>query len=164
MQVTTDALDFTLATHGITSETARARLLEAYRTLDCFPEVSGVLRQLKSAGFKTAILSNGTRDMLADAMSAEGITEFIDHALSVDEVGVFKTHPRVYQLALERLQVPASAISFQSSNGWDAYAASDFGMRVVWCNRYDQKPEQLPGQPDRVIASLKTLPDLLELA
>ncbi len=164
MQVTTDALDFTLATHGIDNPAARARLLEAYRTLDCFPEVPGVLRQLKSAGFETAILSNGTHGMLADAMSAAGITEFIDHALSVDEVGVFKTHPRVYQLALERLKVPASAISFQSSNGWDAYAASDFGMRVVWCNRYAQQPERLPGHPNQVIQTLEALPSLLELA
>src|SRR5256885_13179529 len=34
---------------------------------------------------------------------------------------------------------------------WDAWAASAFGMRVVWCNRYDQRPERLPGKPDREI-------------
>lgn len=164
MQVTADALDFVLDTFGIADASARERLLAAYRTLECFPEVPGVLDRLKSAGFKTAILSNGTRDMLSDAMAAAGITRYIDLALSVDEVGVFKTHPRVYQLAVDRLQVPASMIAFQSSNGWDAYAASDFGMRVVWCNRYSQKPERLPGSPDLVVPSLADLPGLLELA
>ena len=80
---------------------------------------------------------------------------------SVEEVGVFKTHPRVYQLAVDRLGVPAGAISFQSSNAWDAHAASAFGMRVVWCNRYGQRRERLPGAPDREVRTLAELPALL---
>ena len=54
-----------------------------------------------------------------------------------------------YASAVDRLGVPANAIAFQSSNAWDAYAASAFGMRVAWCNRYGQRPERLPGRPDR---------------
>jgi len=34
---------------------------------------------------------------------------------------------------------------------------------VVWCNRYDQRPEKLPGRPDREIRSLAELPALLGL-
>lgn len=71
-------------------------------------------------------------------------------------------HPRVYQRAVDRLGVPASAIAFQSSNAWDAYAASAFGMRVVWCNRYNQRRERLPGTPDREIRTLAELPELLQ--
>ena len=59
--------------------------------------------------------------------------------------------PKVYQLALDRFALPAAAIRFQSSNGWDANSAAAFGMRVVWCNRYGQPPEWLPGKPDREI-------------
>ena len=76
-------------------------------------------------------------------------------------VCVFKTHPKVYQYALDSLDLEASAISFQSSNAWDAYAASAFGMRVVWCNRYGQPPERLPGKPDCEITSLAELPTLV---
>jgi 2-haloacid dehalogenase len=68
-----------------------------------------------------------------------------DAVLSADAVRAFKTHPDVYQYALRSLDLPASAISFQSSNAWDAHGASDFGMRVVWCNRYGQRRERLPG-------------------
>ena len=74
---------------------------------------------------------------------------------------MFKPHPSVYQLAVDRLGVPAQQISFQSSNAWDAHAASAFGMRVVWCNRYGQRRERLPGAPDREIRTLAELPDLL---
>jgi len=81
--------------------------------------------------------------------------------LSVESVGVYKPHPKVYQLAVDRLGIPAAAIAFHSSNAWDAYAASAFGMRVVWCNRYGQRPERLPGKPDRMVRSLAELPALV---
>lgn len=160
-QVTGEALDFTLETLKIGDAKARDRLLNLYRTLECFPEVPQVLRQLKGAGFVTAILSNGSPAMLADAVAGAKLGSLLDHVLSVEDVGVFKPHASVYRLAVDRLGVPAGAISFQSSNAWDAYAASAFGMRVVWCNRYGQRRERLPGAPDREIRSLAELPPLL---
>jgi len=120
-----------------------------------------MLGRLKAVGLKTAILSNGSPDMLDAAVNKAGIGDLLDAVLSVERAGVYKPHPKVYQLAVDRLAIPAGAISFQSSNAWDAYAASAFGMRVVWCNRYGQRPERLPGRPDREIASLEELPALL---
>ena len=160
-QVTGDALDFTLETLGLAKAGVRDRLMGLYRALDCFPEVPDVLRRLKDAGFVTAILSNGSPSMLADVVAAAKLDGLLDHVWSVEEVGVFKTHPRVYQLAVDRLGVAPGAISFQSSNAWDAHAASAFGMRVVWCNRYGQRRERLPGAPDREVRSLAELPALL---
>ena len=101
------------------------------------------------------------RRCCADAVAGAKLEGLLDHVLSVEEVGVFKPDGRVYQLAVDRLGVPASAIAFQSSNAWDAYAASAFGMRVVWCNRYGQRRERLPGAPDREIRTLAELPALL---
>jgi 2-haloacid dehalogenase len=160
-QVTGDALDYTLETLGITDPQVRDRLMGLYRTLDCFPEVPQVLERLKQAGFVTAILSNGSPAMLRDAVAGAKLAGLLDHVLSVEEVGIFKPDGRVYQLAVDRLGVPARAIAFQSSNAWDAYAASAFGMRVVWCNRYGQRRERLPGAPDREITTLAELPALL---
>lgn len=161
-QVTGDALDFTLETLGIPDPAVRERLMNLYRTLDCFPEVPDLLSRLKAAGFATAILSNGAPAMLADAVAGAKLGSLLDHVISVEEVGVFKPHSGVYQRAVDRLGVPASAIAFQSSNAWDAYAASAFGMRVVWCNRYGQRRERLPGTPDREIRTLADLPQLLQ--
>ena len=159
--VTGDALDFSMETLGLADAALRDRLMGLYRTLDCFPEVPKVLAELKERGFVTAILSNGSPSMLADAVAHAKLGLLLDHVLSVEEVGIFKTHPNVYRMAVDRLGVPASAISFQSSNGWDAYAASAFGMRVVWCNRYGQRRERLPGAPDHEIRTLAELPALL---
>jgi len=160
-RVTSDALDFAMESLDIDNATLRARLLQLYRTLRCFPEVPGVLKELKSAGYVTAILSNGSPGMLADAVESAGLADVLDHVLSVEQVGVFKPHPSVYRLAVDTLGVPAGKIAFQSSNAWDAHAASAFGMSVVWCNRYGQRRERLPGAPDREIRSLAELPALL---
>lgn len=157
-QVTGDALDFALETLGIAKPGIRDRLMTLYLTLDAFPEVPGVLKQLKAAGMRTAILSNGSPRMLDAAVKGAKLEGLFDAVLSVEEVGVYKPHPKVYQLAVDRLGVPASAISFQSSNAWDAYAASAFGMQVVWCNRYGQRRERLPGSPNQEVKSLTELP------
>jgi 2-haloacid dehalogenase len=160
-QVTGDALDFSLETLGIDKPGLRDRLMSLYLTLDPFPEVPDVLRRLKAAGMRTAILSNGSPSMLDAVVKAAKLDTMLDAVLSVEAVGVFKPSADVYRLAVERLAVPATAISFQSSNAWDAYAASAFGMRVVWCNRYGQRPERLPGHPDREVRSLAELPALV---
>ena len=164
LQVTGWALDFTLETMGIGNTDLRERLLRLTMTLDAFPEAPAALRRLKAAGMRLAILSNGTPAMLDAAVAAAGIGELFEAVLSVEEVGVYKPHPKVYQLALDRLGLPASAIAFQSSNAWDAHAASAFGMQVVWCNRTGQRREHLPGAPDREIRSLSELPALVGAA
>jgi 2-haloacid dehalogenase len=78
-----------------------------------------------------------------------------------DIVRVYKPDPRVCQLAVERLGVEAGSISFQSANAWDAAGAASFGLRVVWVNRFAQRREHLPYEPDAEIPSLGDLPRLL---
>lgn len=164
-QVTGEALDFALDTafaddgppNGL-----RQALMDSYLTLHTYPEVPGVLKRLKDGGMKTAILSNGAPEMLGKVCDSTGIADVLDAVLSVEEVGVFKPHPSVYQLAVDRLEVSApSAISFQSSNAWDASAASAFGFRVAWCNRFGQARERLPGNPDAELRSLDPLPGIV---
>jgi len=135
--------------------------MELYLTLDAFPEVPDVLPRLKAAGIATASLSNGSPHMLSAAVEGAHIGPFLDAVISVEEVGVFKPHPKVYQRAVDRLGVAPGQIAFQSSNAWDAWAASAFGMRVVWCNRYGQRRERLPGSPDAEIRTLAELPPLV---
>jgi 2-haloacid dehalogenase len=160
-QVTGEALDYTLETLGIDRPGLRDRLMALYLSLDAFPEVPETLRRLKAAGMRTAILSNGSPRMLDAVVKGAGLDGLLDAVLSVETAGIYKPHPKVYQLAVDRLAVPAAAIAFQSSNAWDAYAASAFGMKVVWCNRYGQRRERLPGAPDREIRSLAELPALV---
>ena len=153
-KVTADALDYALAAHAIADPALRARLLALYDTLDPFPEVPAVLGHLAARGYRLAILSNGSPDMLAPLVDRPGIREHLAAVMSVDEVGIFKTSPFVYRHAAERLGLDPAQICFFSSNGWDAWAAADFGMRVMWCNRAGLPPERLPGTPDLTLSTL----------
>ncbi len=160
-QVTGDALAFTLATLRIERPGLHARLMDLYLRLATFPEVPETLRRLKASGRKLAILSNGTPAMLEAVVRSAGLEQIFDAVLSVEEVGVYKPHPSVYGLASNRLELAPARICFLSSNGWDAFLAKAFGMRVLWCNRYGQAPERIPATPDGEIAQLGALPELL---
>jgi 2-haloacid dehalogenase len=162
-QVTGEALDYAMETLGLADAGLRKRLMELYLGLAPFPEVPDMLARLQRAGMRMAILSNGAPWMLQSLVDQAELAERFEALLSVEEVGAFKPHPKVYQLAVDRLGVPARAILFLSSNGWDAHAAASFGMRVLWCNRTAQRRERLPGAPDRTVTSLADLPALLGL-
>jgi len=156
-QVTEDALAFAMETLGVADAALAARLMDEYQRLDAFPEVPRALERLRRAGVRLAILSNGTPGMLASSARHGGIAPLLEAILSVEEVGIYKPSPRVYQLAVDRLGVAADRILFVSANGWDAFAAKAFGVRVAWCNRAGQPPERIPEPPDVVVRDLSEL-------
>jgi 2-haloacid dehalogenase len=160
-QVTQDALEFAFDMYNLEDPELRNDLIKAYLHLDCYPEVPEALSMLKARRFKIAILSNGTPAMLEAAVKNSGIEELIEKNFSVEEVGVFKPDPRVYQIAVDGLNVTPDEIVFQSSNAWDVSGAATFGFRVSWINRFGQRAERLPGQPDVEIKTLLELADLL---
>ena len=159
--VTAQALDHAMAVFDMRDDGLRARLLELYRKLQAYPEVSSVLRRLRDAGLATAILSNGSPSMLDSAVSAAGLAGSFDHVLSVAELGVYKPDPAVYRLAADRLGAGAGEICFLSSNGWDARGAAWFGFQTVWVNRFGQAEENLPGDIRARARDLNDLPPLL---
>jgi 2-haloacid dehalogenase len=162
-QVTGHALAYALDAHGVRDPRLEDDLLQAYLSLECYPEVPRVLGELRQAGMKTAVLSNGSPMMLEAAVGSSGIGALLDAVISVDVLGVFKPDLRVYQLAIETLGVGRDQVSFQSSNAWDAAAAATFGFKVAWCNRFSQVPERLPDAPHAEVRSLAELPPLLGL-
>ena len=155
-QVTADALDWAMERMGIEGEGLRARLLALYDTLPAYPEAADALAALRAAGHRTAILSNGTPAMLDAAVAASGLGPF-EAVVSAEEAGVFKIAPAVYDLVEARLGVPPGAVTFVSSNGWDAAGAAAYGFHAVWVNRRGEPVERLPGRPARIVPDLSGL-------
>lgn len=162
-QVTSDGLAYALGASGVDDPALHDRLMQLYMTLEAYPDVPDTLRTLRQGGKKTAILSNGTPEMLNAAIGTAGLTDVFDAALSVEEVGIYKPDARVYQLAVDRLGSAPARICFVSTNAWDAAGAAHFGFKVAWLNRFDLSLDRLPGQPAAVITSLAALPELLGL-
>ena len=93
-QVTSDALQFSMRSLGLSDPSLHDKLMEFYLTLSPFPEVADTLQRIKAGGLMTAILSNGTPRLLQAAVQHAGIQHLLDAILSVEEVGVFKPDGR----------------------------------------------------------------------
>ena len=140
----------------VATDAALARLMDAYLTLACFPEVREALRRL--AGRPRAILSNGSPQMLAAAVASSRLGDALEHVISVDRVKVYKPAPAVYALGPAALGVRADELLFISSNAWDVAGAKAFGYRVAWCNRTGAPEEELGVRADYVVSNLTELP------
>jgi 2-haloacid dehalogenase len=153
---TGDALDYSLDRLGITvDQPTRAELQNAWLAVRAYPEVPAALDAL--APRPLAVLSNGNPEMLEACLATAGIRDRFEHVLSVDEVGVFKPHPSVYELAVKAFGLPAERILFVSSNPWDAAGARTFGLPVAWVNRMGVPFERLGATADLVVADLAAL-------
>lgn len=155
--LTEKALDFAFDKVPSADRALRDDLLEAYRRLDCYPEVPAVLKSLKAAGARLAILSNGSPAMLEAAVKSAALDTILDDVFSVDAIGKFKTHPSVYEMVTTAWRIYPDAVSFQSSNRWDVAGASKFGFRTVWINRSGQPDEYASFPPGLILPSLEGL-------
>jgi 2-haloacid dehalogenase len=162
-QVTADALDYALKIHRIEDSKLREDLMQLYKRLDAYSDARACLQALAKTGVRTAILSNGTPEMLAEAAASAELSDYLDEIISVEEVGVFKPDPRVYARALDRLGIDTpSAIFFVSANPWDAQGAARFGFQVARVDRFALPDENIPGKPAIVIKSLLEIPNLVK--
>lgn len=155
--LTERALDYALALHPQVDRGLRDRLLDAYRDLDAYAEVPAVLAALRERGIRTAILTNGDAAMVDRAVASAGLGRHLDAVLSVDDAKVFKTHPRAYRIALDRLGVSSGEVLFCSSNRWDVAGATAFGLASAWVNRRGLPDEYPDLRPSAVIGSLDAL-------
>lgn len=162
--VTQEGLDWALEKTGVEGDAPlRERLLALYWELQSYPEVPQMLQRLKDQGMATAILSNGSPDMLRGAVTSAGIEAVLDDTLSVESVGVFKPDARVYDLVSKRFGCAKDEVLFVSSNGWDAGCAAGYGFKTVWVNRAGDPVDRLPWRPAHILQDLTGIPELAGL-
>lgn len=158
--VTKDGLDWAMEASGLEDPELRETLLALYWELPAYREVPEMLATLKARGFTTAILSNGSPDMLDGAVDFAGVRGWLDAVLSVEDVGIFKPAREVYDLVGQRLGTAADEVLFVSSNGWDAAGASAYGFHTVWVNRAGEPMDRLFAEPQHVLDDLSGIPAL----
>ena len=124
------------------------RLMNQYAKLTGFDDSLNVLRTIKAKGISTAILSNGSREMLATVVESNGLNPYLDKVVTVEDIRLFKTAPQAYELLLKAFPVKKEEILFVSSNAWDALAAKWFGFDVFWVNRLGHPFEEIGEAPN----------------
>lgn len=153
-QITKDALDWALEAARQEDAQLREELLGLFWSLKAYNEVVDVLANLQTRGIRSAILSNGTKEMLQAAVDSAGISEMLEHTLSVDDLKVFKPMRAVYDLVGAAMNVSADEVLFVSSNGWDVAGAASYGFRTIWVNRAGEPVDRLDGKPLEIASDL----------
>jgi 2-haloacid dehalogenase len=158
--ITAHALDYAVERLGLVgTPAARHRLLDAYLDLTPFADAEPALAAL--APLPRIVLSNGTRAMLEPLAAATGLARHLDAILSADAAGIYKPHPRVYQLAAEHFKLPPIRIGFVSSNGWDIAGAKAFGFTAIWVRRAPVPIDRHGPRPDAIVENLIDIRALL---
>ena len=157
--ITQNSLDFALETHKLQNDLVlKERLLALYWELQPYSEVSKMLKDLKKKGIKTAILSNGSPEMLNGAVRSSNLNEFIDEIISVETVKIFKPSARVYEQVENIIGCSKANVLFVSSNGWDIAGAAGFGFTTAWVNRLKDPIDRLPHKPMHIVEDLTSIP------
>lgn len=107
------------------------------------PGAAGACRRLAGRGLRLAVVSNWDVG-LHDHLAGLGLDRIVDAVVTSAEAGEPKPSPRIWELALERLDVgPAQAVHVGDS-GADAEGAHAAGLRF--------EPAPLAAAADRILA------------
>ena len=158
--LTEHALDYTFSRVPSVDRELRQKLLDAYFTLDAYPDAAATLSALRKRGARTAILSNGSPRMLGAAVQGAGMEGLLDAVLSVDSVRMYKPRPEVYTLVTKAFGLAPHDVIFVSSNRWDVMGAAAFGFCTLWVNRTNMPDEYADQAPLRVVRDLSAVQSL----
>jgi len=158
-QVTEDSLDKSMKAFKI-DPSMRNELLDLYKILSTFPEVTEVLKNLKEKNYKLAILSNGTPALLNELIKSNNLDNIFDDIFSIEKVGIYKPDSKVYDLPINKYQIQKKEVAFLSANTWDVSGGGNYGYSSIWVNRNNNIFDNLDYKPKNEVKDLKQLLDI----
>ena len=159
-QITEESLDKSMMAFNIDPK-MKNELLNLYKVLSPFQEVPETLKSLKEKNFKLAILSNGTPSLLNDLVKSNNLNNLFDDLFSIEEVKIYKPHPKVYDLPIEKYKIKKNEVAFLSANTWDVSGAGNYGYQSIWVNRNNNIFDNLDYKPNNQIKNLSELINLI---
>ena len=133
-QITEDSLDKSMKAFNIDTS-MKNELLNLYKILSPYKEVSETLKALKEKKFKLAILSNGTPSLLNELVKSNNLNNLFDDIFSIEEVGVYKPNSKVYDMPIKKYKIEKNNVAFLSANTWDVSGGGNYGYQSIWVNR-----------------------------
>ena len=159
-QITEDSLDKSMKAFNIDSS-MKNELLNLYKILSPYKEVSETLKVLKEKKFKLAILSNGTPSLLNELVKSNNLNNVFDDLFSIEEVGIYKPNSKVYDIPVQKYQIEKNEIAFLSANTWDVSGGGNYGYQSIWVNRNNNIFDNLDYEPQNQIKNLSELLNLI---
>tara|TARA_B100000212_G_C27124396_1_gene426330 strand:+ start:23 stop:526 length:504 start_codon:yes stop_codon:yes gene_type:complete len=158
--ITEDSLDKSMKAFNIDSK-MKNELLNLYKVLSPFQEVSETLKLLKKKNFKLAILSNGTPSLLNELVKSNNLDNLFDDIFSIEEVGIYKPHSKVYDLPIKKYEIKKNEVVFLSANTWDVSGGGNYGFNAIWVNRNNNIFDKLDYRPNSEIKNLSEIIDII---
>ena len=159
-QITEDSLDKSMKTFKI-DPSMRNELLDLYKILSTFPEVTEVLKKLKEKNYKLAILSNGTPSLLNELVKSNSLDNIFNDIFSIEEVKVYKPNSKVYDIPIKKYQIQKNEVAYLSANTWDVSGGGNYGYNSIWVNRNKNIFDNLDYKPQNEIKNLRELIDII---
>ena len=159
-KVTEDSLDKSMKVFNI-DISMKKDLLNLYKILSPYPEVKEIGGKLKDKGFKLAILSNGTQELLNELVKSNKLDNLFDDLFSIEDVGIYKPDSKVYDMPVKKYKINPSEITFLSANTWDVSGGGNFGYNSIWVNRNKAIFDNLDFKPKEKISDLTQLLDII---
>lgn len=142
-------------TENIDEKAERLFELIWLKNRELYPETVEVLRYFKSNGYKIGVISD-TSPSLQKSLEVLGVGQYIDSYTCSDLVGVMKPDPRIYQAALDSLNVEAKESIYVDDYVVEADGARNMGFTSFYLDRKGESEGQW------VIHSLKEIIEYVE--
>ncbi len=127
-------------------------------------DAQDTLATLQKRGYRMGIVSNA-----ADHQDVQQLVEkaqlepYLDFIVTSASCSYRKPHPRIFELALAHWGIaPREAAMVGDSLEADTTGARQVGLFSIWITRRAPAYHARPAEPDRTIASLSALSDLLK--
>jgi HAD superfamily hydrolase (TIGR01662 family) len=126
---------------------------------ELYDDVPDALLALHARGLRLGLISNSHRS-LTSFQTHFALDGLLSVVVSSAEFGVMKPDPRIFQEALDRMQVsPEQAVMVGDSLAHDVMGAKQSGMRGVWLDR--SRNGRVEDPTITVIRTLTELADVL---
>ena len=123
---------------------------------EIFPEVMAALQALRDEGIRMLVISNFV-DTLRAVCELHQVAGFFEDIIASVEAGAMKPDPRIFRLALRRLQLDAADAWHVGDNYWaDVLGSRAVGMTPVLVDR-----ERAVPHPDCL--TVRSLDELVEM-
>ena len=159
-KITQDSLSKSMKIYNI-NDNMKNDLLNLYKILSTYKEVPETLKILRKKNFKLAILSNGTPKLLNHLVKNNKLENLFDDIFSIEEVGIYKPTPQVYELPVKKYKIEKNQVVFLSANTWDVSGGGNYGYQTIWVNRNNNVFDNLDYVPKNQIQSLKGILDII---
>ena len=129
--------------------------------LELYPGVEEVLDELKHR-YKLAAVSDGQSLWAMPEMSSLGLDSYFHDVLVSGDIGYRKPDNRMFEWALEKMELPASEVLFVGNDMYrDVYGAKESGMPCVFFKSNQGDHRNYGAEADYIIYDFRQLPEAI---